>query len=507
MADQHRSFGNRRLRRALVASDVIALSTGWIIASTLGLNFPGAAQQQAMFGVVLVAITLGLFVTSRLYRSRMCSVRALETASVLRACVLGGLLAWMVAGRLNLTSVRVRAIVVAQILSVVLVFIGRAIYRSALKRRRSNGHFARPVVLIGGGEEIYELNKMLTSEPELGYAVIGSIGSAGEMSAWADEIEYLGPLTSTVDIMHRHGASGAIVSGSGLSSREMNQVVREIMHAGMHVQLFGGLLGIDPSRLQVNPIGGEAAFYLEQVALSGFQSQLKRGVDIVLGTVGLVVSAPIVAVFSLLTRLDGGTSFFRQVRVGRDGKPFTIIKIRTMVMDAEKMRPTLEADNERLGPLFKIDRDPRFTKLGRFMDATSINELPQFWNVVRGEMSLVGPRPALASEVANFNDRLLVRNRVRPGITGLWQIQGRDAASFATYERCDVFYVENWSTRLDMMILAQTAVHIVARSTVWRRRAAIARHPSETSMGELPSTIYQVLGDVGNTSGVTVPNG
>jgi exopolysaccharide biosynthesis polyprenyl glycosylphosphotransferase len=512
VADQQRSFGSRRLRHALVASDVIALSASWIIACLLGLNFPGAADQQVMFGVLLIAVTLGLFFTSRLYRSRMCSVRALETASVLRACLLGGLLAWTVAGRLSLTTVRVRAVIVAQLLAVVLVFIGRAIYRSALQRHRSNGQFARPVVLIGGGEEVYELNKMLTSEPELGYAVIGSIGTAGEMSAWATGLAYLGPLTSTVEIMQRHGASGAIVSGSGLSSREMNRVVREIMNAGMHVQLFGGLLGIDPSRLQVNPIGGEAAFYLEQVALTGLQSQVKRAVDIGLGLVGLILTAPIVAVFALLARLDGGTSFFRQVRVGRDGRTFTMIKIRTMVMDAEQQQAGLHGENERLGPLFKMDRDPRFTRLGRFMDATSINELPQFWNVVRGEMSLVGPRPALASEVATFNDRLLLRHQVRPGITGLWQIQGRDAASFATYERCDVFYVENWSTRLDMMILAQTAVHIVARATVWRRRAAMVRHPSETALPaltalpELPTTLG-VFGDAGNTSGVTVSNG
>ncbi len=507
VAEQQDPLGSRRLRRALVASDVIALSTSWIVACFFGLNFTGPKNHEAMFGLLLVGITLGLFFTSRLYRSRMCSVRAVETAAILRACALGGVLAWMMAGRLNLTSVRVRAIVVGQLLAVGLVFTGRAIYRFALQRHRSTGRFARPVVLIGGGEEVYELNKMLTSEPELGYAVIGSIGTAGEMSAWAKDLAYLGPLTSTVALMRQHGASGAIVAGSGLSIREMNRVVREIMDAGMHVQLFGGLLGIDPSRLQVNPIGGEAAFYLEQVVLTGFQSHLKRGMDIVLGAIGLVVSAPIVAVFALLARLDGGTSFFRQNRVGRDGKTFTIIKIRTMVMDAEQMRPALEAENERLGPLFKMGRDPRLTKLGRFMDATSINELPQFWNVVRGEMSLVGPRPALASEAATFNDRLLLRNRVRPGITGLWQVQGRDAASFATYERCDVFYVENWSTRLDMIILAQTAVHVLARSTVWRRRAAIARHPSETSIGELPATIFGSPSGAGNTSGVTVPNG
>ena len=254
-------------------------------------------------------------------------------------------------------------------------------------------------------------------------------------------------------------------TGSGLPFRELNQVVRALLAAGMHVQLFGGLLGIDPVRLQMMPIAGQAAFYLEQVQLTGLQARLKRLLDVVLGSIALVVLAPVIGVLALITRVaDGGTAFFRQPRVGRDGHPFTMYKIRTMVMDAEARQPQLDHVNERSGPLFKMSNDPRFTRMGRLLDVTSLNELPQLWNVVKGDMSLVGPRPALAREMATFNDRLLQRNLVRPGITGLWQVEGRDAASFATYERCDLFYVENWSTRLDLMILAQTAVQMVARA-------------------------------------------
>jgi lipopolysaccharide/colanic/teichoic acid biosynthesis glycosyltransferase len=187
---------------------------------------------------------------------------------------------------------------------------------------------------------------------------------------------------------------------------------------------------------------------------------------VVLASVALLFAAPIIGLFALVVKKqDKGPAFFKQQRVGLNGELFTMIKLRTMVVDAEARLAALLAKNERKGPLFKMDNDPRFTKVGRIMDATSINELPQLWNVLKGEMSLVGPRPALAREVAKFNDRLLVRHKVKPGITGLWQVESRDDPSFADYERCDVFYVENWSVRLDLMILLQTLVEVGKRAT------------------------------------------
>ena len=257
-----------------------------------------------------------------------------------------------------------------------------------------------------------------------------------------------------------------IVGASSLSFRELNHVVRTLLDADIHVQVSGGLLGFDSSRLRANPIGREAAFYLEQAQLTGWQSKVKRVLDLSLGAVALVVSAPLVGILALAVRRDGGPAIFRQTRIGRDGKPFTVLKLRTMVVDAEARLADLLALNERSGPLFKMENDPRFTRIGRFLDATSLNELPQLWNVLRGEMSLVGPRPALEHEVAKFNDRLLVRHRVRPGITGLWQVESRDDPSFADYERCDVFYVENWSVRLDLMIVFQTLVEVGRRAVV-----------------------------------------
>ena len=201
-----KKLGSAGLRWSLVASDLVALSSAWAVACSFGLNYGGRVQELVAFGVLVVAITLGLFVTNRLYLARMCSVRALETAAVLRACVLGGALAWFVAGRISITTVRIRAVAVSQLLAVVLVFGGRALFRLALRRARSTGRHARPVVLIGGGEEVFELHTMLSTDPELGYEVMGAIGRQGEISAWAPGLTYLGPLDSAVQGMKNSGA-------------------------------------------------------------------------------------------------------------------------------------------------------------------------------------------------------------------------------------------------------------------------------------------------------------
>lgn len=459
--------GSRRLRFALILGDAIALVAAWPLACWL-IPSPRAdlmSRSNIGFLPVMVAITWALIASNRLYRSRVCSVRAMETAALLRACALGAVGAYLVAPRLGAPELKPSTIILGQILAFLFVYISRTAYRAALRRARRLGKFTRPVVIIGTGDEAYELLRLMVDEPELGYNVLGVIGRAHEMAERPFSVPYLGPTSDAVRIIRERGASGAIVGASSLAFRELNNTVRSMLDAGIHVQVSGGLLGFDASRLRSNPIGREAAFYLEQVQLSGWQSRVKRVLDIVLASVALVLVAPIIGLFALIVkRQDKGPAFFKQQRVGLNGELFTMIKLRTMVVDAEARLAALLAKNERKGPLFKMDNDPRFTKVGRIMDATSINELPQLWNVLKGEMSLVGPRPALAREVAKFNDRLLVRHKVKPGITGLWQVESRDDPSFADYERCDVFYVENWSVRLDLMILLQTLVEVAARA-------------------------------------------
>jgi exopolysaccharide biosynthesis polyprenyl glycosylphosphotransferase len=197
--------------------------------------------------------------------------------------------------------------------------------------------------------------------------------------------------------------------------------------------------------------------YLEPRRPVGWRSAAKRAFDLVLTSLGLLLVTPIAALMSVAIKLDSrGPVIFRQTRVGRDGRPFDVWKFRTMCVDAEAKIEELRALNETDGPLFKMKEDPRVTRVGRLLRKTSIDELPQLVNVLRGEMSLVGPRPALPAELLHWDPQLHARLRVKPGITGMWQVSGRSDASFEAYSRLDLYYVDNWSLMDDLTILAKT---------------------------------------------------
>ena len=192
---------------------------------------------------------------------------------------------------------------------------------------------------------------------------------------------------------------------------------------------------------------------------------VKRVIDVIFSTVLLVGTAPILLAAAVWIKLeDGGPVIFRQTRIGKDGRKFTVFKLRSMVVDAEARLAEIRHRNERSNsPLFKLEADPRVTKAGHFLRATSIDELPQLFNVLRGDMTLVGPRPALTEEVASFDEELLRRLRVTPGVTGLWQVKARENPSFEVYRDLDLFYVENWSLSMDLAILAGTVTSVLMR--------------------------------------------
>jgi exopolysaccharide biosynthesis polyprenyl glycosylphosphotransferase len=221
------------------------------------------------------------------------------------------------------------------------------------------------------------------------------------------------------------------------------------------------------SRVAVHRFGDLPVLSLRRVDLSGFQQTVKRAFDLVVAGVALAVLSPLLLACALAVRLSGpGPVLFSQLRIGRDGKPFTIHKFRSMVADAEDRLAELRDRNQADGLLFKLHDDPRVTRVGRFLRTWSLDELPQLLDVVRGDMSLVGPRPPLPSEVADYDDWLRNRLRVKPGLTGLWQVSGRHQSSFADYVRHDLFYVENWSLSLDLYIVLRTIPAVLGRSGV-----------------------------------------
>jgi lipopolysaccharide/colanic/teichoic acid biosynthesis glycosyltransferase len=210
----------------------------------------------------------------------------------------------------------------------------------------------------------------------------------------------------------------------------------------------------------------------------------------VLASILLVMTAPVLAVAAVLIKAhDRGPVLFRQVRIGRGGEPFTLIKLRTMEVDAEARLADLWQRNERHGPLFKVSSDPRITPIGGFLRSAAIDELPQLFNVLAGQMSIVGPRPALPAETAKFDDELQRRHLVRPGVTGLWQVEANHKASFDEYRRLDLFYVDNWSVAMDLAVTIDTLPVIGRRALRALRRPAPSAPAPVGSAAPVPTPI------------------
>jgi exopolysaccharide biosynthesis polyprenyl glycosylphosphotransferase len=227
-------------------------------------------------------------------------------------------------------------------------------------------------------------------------------------------------------------------------------------------KLVPDLFELSLGRVQIDDIGGIPLLAVRERPLSSVAGLAKRGVDVVFASLMLLVGLPVLAVLAALVRIESrGPALLRQERIGLRGRPFQCWKLRTMQVDADAMQPVLLHFNETGGPTFKMRDDPRVTKLGRWIRRWSLDELPQVWNVLVGEMSLVGPRPPLPVEVAQYEPRHHRRLEVKPGLTGIWQVSGRSDLAFDEMVLMDTYYVENWSLLLDLRILVRTALAVL----------------------------------------------
>lgn len=464
------------LRARLVGLDIAAVTIGWVLALMVQTAEKRAPFETIVLTVAAITLSMWQLSASELYLARVSAVRAVELSRLVRsmAVVLGGML--IVLRLYNTQATQVRDLILGSVLSLLLLLVGRSIYRTYLDTHRRNGHFVREVLIIGSNHEAAELVELLRDHPETGYRVAGVVGS--RMEALANNLSHLwrGVPEDAPAVLRGSTTNGVIVVVGALETAELNDLVRELQAAKVHVHLSNGVRGINYRRLRAVPIAHEPLFYVEQVTLQKRQIMAKRALDIVGALVGLIIASPIFLVIAAAIKFnDKGPVFFKQTRVGQDGEHFKVYKFRTMVVNAEAKLRELQATNERTGPLFKMERDPRVTRVGHFLRETSLDELPQLINVLKGEMSLVGPRPALPAEAAQFDQRLLERTKVPPGVTGLWQVEARDNPSFAAYRRLDLFYVDNWSISLDFVILIATVEQVVAKAV----RALARRKPVE----------------------------
>jgi exopolysaccharide biosynthesis polyprenyl glycosylphosphotransferase len=450
------------LRATLVALDTGLAAAAWVVVLVLA-----GTPRAWIWTVVATAVTLACVRARLLYRARICAVRSTEltrlgsAVAIATALVYGG-------SHVVGSAVAGRTLVLGGALTFVLLGLGRGWFAQWLRHRRQAGDHCRPVVLVGEGEEARTLAALVQVHPELGIRIVGSVGSGP-----VRDVTWMGDLGVVSEAREVTGADGVLVATADLDVTELNRTVRELTRAGAHVQFSSGLHGIDPRRIRSVPLAHEPLYYLEPATLSRGQLLVKRAVDLVGASLLLLLASPVLAIAAIAIKLgDGGPVLFRQVRVGHHGREFTLLKLRTMVPDAEARLVDVSLHNERIGPLFKVTHDPRRTRVGRVLERTSLDEIPQLLNVVRGEMSLVGPRPALPHEVAQFEADLLGRHDVVPGITGLWQVEGRENPSFEVYRRLDLHYVENWSLALDLVILVGTMRAVLARMLPFGRRGS-----------------------------------
>jgi exopolysaccharide biosynthesis polyprenyl glycosylphosphotransferase len=345
----------------------------------------------------------------------------------------------------------------------------RELARRVITEFRTRGVMTRRVVVVGRNEEAEEIASMLGAYPELGYEVVGFVADRPgtnviDLRAGHDLGPYLGAPRDVLDLVRSTSATGVIVATTGTDQESANRLIRDLTREGIYVELTSAMRDIAASRITVRPLGRYPIMCVEPVAAVSWRRVAKRVFDVVGSAILLLLASPIIAVSALAIRISSGKGVvFRQERVGRNGETFTLYKLRTMVVDAEQQLAALRAHNEAAGPMFKMSDDPRVTRVGRFLRRTSLDELPQLFNVLIGDMSLVGPRPALPREAAQWDDQLRERLRVQPGITGMWQVNGRYTASLEEYARLDLFYVDNWSLITDVAILLKTVLVVLRK--------------------------------------------
>jgi exopolysaccharide biosynthesis polyprenyl glycosylphosphotransferase len=480
-----------KLRALLVTFDTVSLIGAWVFAA-----FVHWTQRELWANAVIIvgSVVAGLWLLNAhdLYLARISTIRSVELSRVSRSVFLLGCANYVGRSVIGF-HFQQRDILVGMMLTMVLMFLGRGAYRAWLTANRRDGRFLRDILIVGAGSEAGEILDVLEDHPEAGYRVVGVTGNRDRAVEHGIGHLWCGSPADTVDALQGRRASGVIIATSAIDSEDLSDLVRSLQAQKIHIQLSNGVKGTDFRRMRATPIAYEPFYYIESPVLARGQDLAKRTLDLVLAALGIVLAAPLFGLIAAIIKLqDGGPVFFRQTRVGQDGRHFKVLKFRTMVIDAEAKLAALKGTNERNGPLFKMDRDPRVTRMGHFLRNSSLDEMPQLMNVLKGEMSLVGPRPALPSEVANFDDMLLNRTKVLPGITGLWQVEARDNPSFAAYRRLDLFYVDNWSISLDLIIMMATIEQVVAKLvfSIFRRgqsqtlppRLSISRSPESKAV-------------------------
>ena len=342
--------------------------------------------------------------------------------------------------------------------SIPALLLERFFMRRWLHHERRRGRFRSSIIIAGDCTHIDDLAKVLQREKWLGYDIVGVL-TRGQERCHNVNVPVLGtPEDVVAACQYTRAAAVIFTEGSFSRSYQFNRLARTLESQDTELIIIPALSDISTQRMHIRPVAGLPLVHIEKPQAERASGWFKRTFDIIGSLLLLILTSPIVLIAAIaIKHEDGGPVFYKQRRVGRKGKVFECYKLRSMVVNADEIKAKMLADkNESDGVLFKMKDDPRITKCGKFHRRYSIDEIPQFYNVLRGDMSLVGPRPALENEVAAYESHVRRRLDVRPGVTGLWQVSGRSDLSWEDTVRLDLYYVDNWSVLQDITILAKT---------------------------------------------------
>jgi len=445
-------------KRQLVILDVCSgLAAGWL---AFEVRFGSTDTRDASYiwlGLALPVLWLAALELAGAFDDRFVGVGTDEFRRVVNA---GVCLTAVVAIFSYATKTEVaRGYVVVALPCLTLFDLGcRYWLRRRLHKLREQGACMRKVVIVGHEEVISEMTAVLRRDTYHGMTIVAACAVGTDHPAVIDGIPIAGGLADVTDVVRRFQADTvAILACREMMGVRLRNLAWALEKAGTDICVAPALLDVAGPRTTIRPIAGLPLLHVDHPEFTGAKRLIKAVFDKAIAGTALLFLVPLLGLIALAIALgDRGPVLFRQTRVGKDGTPFMLFKFRTMVVDAELRRAELMAQNDSDGVLFKMRKDPRITRVGGFLRRYSLDELPQLFNVLLGDMSLVGPRPALPDETTKYGDYVKRRLAVKPGITGLWQVNGRSNLPWDEAVRLDVRYVENWSLFLDLQILWKT---------------------------------------------------
>jgi exopolysaccharide biosynthesis polyprenyl glycosylphosphotransferase len=455
------SWPRRYRRQAMIVDGGVALLAG-ALALRGRLNSHGhVPTSYVSLTLVLPFVWVACVALAKGYESRVIGIGADEFRRVLLA---GFSLTGAVAIVSFVTSAKVARgyFVVAMPCVVAIDLVARYWMRKRLHRVRALGGYLRRAVAVGHPRDVATLIGELRRDVSHGVSVVGvCLAGGAEPDVALHGVPVQGGLTDVMSVVRQTDADTvAVLACPEMNGTELRSLAWELEKTGTDLCLAPALLDVAGPRTSVRSIAGLPLLYMDHAELTGVRQAIKSLFDWMAAAFAVALFSPLFLALAIAIKMgDGGSVFYRQVRIGRNGRPFKVYKFRTMVPNADQMKDSLLERNEVNGVLFKIRDDPRITSIGSFLRRSSLDEAPQLLNVLRGEMSLVGPRPWASrpyEEAASHGDQVRRRLAVKPGLTGLWQVSGRADLPWEESVRLDLRYVENWSLSLDARILWRT---------------------------------------------------